>query len=86
MVRTKADSSSVKVSVKAPRKVAVAPTTTVSDAKKDYSGGNPYCPRETPPWQKSITHFFKTTPNDGGNTSEEKTKMDVDLQEAPGTS
>lgn len=27
-----------------------------------YSGGNPYCPRPTPDWQKEITKFFTKVP------------------------
>ncbi|CAH0731218.1 unnamed protein product, partial [Brenthis ino] len=27
-------------------------------SSKNYSGGNPVCPRETPKWQKPITNFF----------------------------
>ncbi|XP_046686997.1 PCNA-associated factor-like [Homalodisca vitripennis] len=64
MVRTK-DSASVKVvGAKAPRKIST-PTSTAassgSDSKKKHSGGNPYCPRETPAWQKPITQFFGTS-------------------------
>ena len=27
-------------------------------SSRNYSGGNPVCPRETPKWQKPITNFF----------------------------
>lgn len=27
-------------------------------AKSKYAGGNPVCPRPTPPWQKGIGDFF----------------------------
>jgi len=32
------------------------------------TGGNTYFPRETPPWQKEITSFFKPTAVDSVKT------------------
>lgn len=59
MVRTKADSSSVKAAcAKLPRKFTSCPTT--SSTGQQNTGGNPYFPRETPSWQKEITNFFKS--------------------------
>jgi len=63
MVRTKADTTAVKVSgAKAPRKTVSTPTRSVSDSSdgksKASGGGNAYHPRETPGWQKPITTFF----------------------------
>ncbi|KAJ9601523.1 hypothetical protein L9F63_000266 [Diploptera punctata] len=89
MVRTKAESSSVKASgAKAPRKVTTSAQTSNSatgasdgKGKQQNAGGNPYCPRETPPWQKEITKFFKTNPKQNENN----TKMDEDHQEASGS-
>jgi hypothetical protein len=40
------------------------------EGKQQNSGGNPYCPRETPPWQKEITNFFKTTPKELKNNTQ----------------
>lgn len=37
--------------------------------EKKYSGGNPYCPRETPAWQKPITSFFNPPSNSNGGSS-----------------
>ncbi|KZC10542.1 hypothetical protein WN55_01979 [Dufourea novaeangliae] len=63
MVRTKADRVPGKVvGAKAPSKsVKSTPTkksVIVSSKGKNYSGGNPYHPRETPNWQKPITCFL----------------------------
>ncbi|GIY03481.1 hypothetical protein CDAR_622631 [Caerostris darwini] len=75
MARTKADAAK-KAGGKAPRKIHVLRNETGSakggKGKSDrYSGGNPYCPRPTPEWQKPITGFFSKKPNNG-NTSEEQ--------------
>lgn len=54
--------SFVAVGSKAPGKsVGKSPAvkkTTGSGKGKNYSGGNPYHPRETPEWQKPITCFL----------------------------
>uniref|UniRef100_A0A1B6G4T3 PCNA-associated factor n=1 Tax=Cuerna arida TaxID=1464854 RepID=A0A1B6G4T3_9HEMI len=76
MVRTK-DSASVKVvGAKAPRKISSTTTSTAvssgSDSKKKHSGGNSYCPRETPAWQKPITQFFGTSDKPCTSTSCDK--------------
>ncbi|CAL7937786.1 unnamed protein product [Xylocopa violacea] len=62
MVRTKADRVPTKVvGGKAPHKsVKSTPVKKTSSGNKgkNYSGGNPYHPRETPEWQKPITSFL----------------------------
>ncbi|XP_078039099.1 PCNA-associated factor [Augochlora pura] len=62
MVRTKADRVPGKaVGGKAPAKaVKSTPVKAVAGPSKgkNYSGGNPYHPRETPVWQKPITFFL----------------------------
>ncbi|XP_076301198.1 PCNA-associated factor isoform X2 [Lasioglossum baleicum] len=62
MVRTKADRVPGKaVGGKAPAKsVKSTPVKKVvgTSKGKNYSGGNPYHPRETPEWQKPITCFL----------------------------
>ncbi|XP_022251472.1 PCNA-associated factor-like [Limulus polyphemus] len=68
MVRTKGDNCAKKaVAAKAPRKAlstsAAGCSSSMSSparsAKADkYAGGNPYCPRPTPSWQKEISAFF----------------------------
>ncbi|XP_076650947.1 PCNA-associated factor [Halictus rubicundus] len=62
MVRTKADRVPSKVvGGKAPAKsVKSTPVKKVvgTSKGKNYSGGNPYHPRETPEWQKPITCFL----------------------------
>ncbi|GIY60585.1 hypothetical protein CEXT_9951 [Caerostris extrusa] len=62
---------------KAARKIHVLRNETGSTkggkGKSDkYSGGNPYCPRPTPEWQKPITGFFSKKPNNGNTSEEEK--------------
>ncbi|XP_033320973.1 PCNA-associated factor [Megalopta genalis] len=87
MVRTKADRVPGKaVGGKAPAKAMKStPVKKVAGTSKgkNYSGGNPYHPRETPVWQKPITCFLNqdsskdcTYPstsqeNEDQNTSEE---------------
>nr|XP_031843008.1 PCNA-associated factor-like [Nomia melanderi] len=62
MVRTKADRVPGKaVGAKAPAKsVKSTPVKKVTGTSKgkNYSGGNPYHPRDTPDWQKPITCFL----------------------------
>ncbi|KFM66535.1 PCNA-associated factor, partial [Stegodyphus mimosarum] len=62
MVRTKADAYT-KAASKAPRKQHIlrggnSPAASKNGKVNKYAGGNPYCPRPTPSWQKPITSFF----------------------------
>lgn len=52
--------------------------------KNKYGGGNPYCPRETPPWQKPITNFFvhKAGQENGESSSSSATTTSGDLEES----
>ncbi|XP_075217995.1 PCNA-associated factor-like [Lycorma delicatula] len=77
MVRTR-DTASVKVSGgKATRKISNSDAMSsydkgsASDKNNKYSGGNPYCPRETPAWQKSITCFFPASSDDDNQANGE---------------
>ncbi|KAK2587863.1 hypothetical protein KPH14_003960 [Odynerus spinipes] len=88
MVRTKADRVPAKaVGAKAPHKVANSGGSKKplgGSRGRNYSGGNPYHPRETPEWQKPITNFLnqststeytgsstsKATENDGNNEND----------------
>ncbi|XP_076336447.1 PCNA-associated factor-like [Tachypleus tridentatus] len=68
MVRTKGDNCSKKaVGAKAPRKAlstsavgcSLSTSSPARSSKADkYAGGNPYCPRPTPSWQKEISAFL----------------------------
>ncbi|XP_015598113.1 PCNA-associated factor [Cephus cinctus] len=94
MVRTKAGSSSAKaVGAKAPHKVSNTAALRSSGSSegggkgRDYSGGNPYHPRETPNWQKPITSFFQ---QEASKDKEESTaseisasSMDKDIAQSP---
>ncbi|XP_066995914.1 PCNA-associated factor isoform X2 [Anabrus simplex] len=64
MVRTKADPGAKAVGGKSTRK-PLPPSSAggSSDNKAKHGGGNPYCPRETPSWQKEITKFFTSKPD-----------------------
>ncbi|KAM7296165.1 PCNA-associated factor [Ixodes scapularis] len=73
MVRTKGDSASKAVGAKAPSKAMRSPGASSSragssssskNANDRYSGGNAYCPRPTPAWQKEITTFFTAKPKE----------------------
>ncbi|XP_029843228.2 PCNA-associated factor [Ixodes scapularis] len=79
MVRTKGDSASKAVGAKAPSKAMRSPGASSSragssssskNANDRYSGGNAYCPRPTPPWQKEITTFFTAKPKEPSGSSE----------------
>lgn len=48
-----------------------------------YSGGNPYCPRETPAWQKPITQFFQH--HDKDFTEDKVNSAEVDENDAGGS-
>ncbi|XP_014472246.1 PREDICTED: PCNA-associated factor-like [Dinoponera quadriceps] len=91
MVRTKADrvprravgeksiaKKNVAVRVNIPQK------TNSSKAGKKYSGGNPYHPRETPKWQKSITCFLNIseTASTASEASSLKEDQDSDIEES----
>ena len=96
MVRTKADTTGVKVSgAKAPRKALSTPTRSASDSNdnknKGYQGGNSYHPRETPGWQKPITTFFgapSTIPksSDGSGSSKAENSPDSSSPDADSSS
>ncbi|XP_064475019.1 PCNA-associated factor-like [Ornithodoros turicata] len=84
MVRTKADGACKAIGAKSSRKgIAIArasggASSSSAGAKGSgsdkYSGGNPYCPRPTPPWQKEISGFLiKTKPTSESNQSMEDT-------------
>ncbi|XP_045456288.1 PCNA-associated factor-like [Melitaea cinxia] len=82
MARTKA-SVGAKVSSgkssKARCSAAPPPSSTVSSgsgekSSRNYSGGNPVCPRETPKWQKPITNFFLSNQNPQSDDSDDDTE------------
>ncbi|XP_066582028.1 PCNA-associated factor-like [Prorops nasuta] len=80
MVRTKADRVAVKaVGSKAPRKIAATTPSKRSGGSKgkNYSGGNPYHPRDTPEWQKPITNFLNQTPNANGSENQPSSSKEV---------
>ena len=78
MVRTKASMSSSSgvraVAAKAPRKSLGSSYSAGSSSNSGistpgkrsdkYGGGNSYCPRPTPQWQKPISGFFSVQPKD----------------------
>ncbi|GLH12196.1 Uncharacterized protein GBIM_16931 [Gryllus bimaculatus] len=85
MVRTKADAATARVSgAKAPRKIHVNPSATAkkpsSSSSNGGGGGNPYCPRETPKWQKEITKFFQPKINEGGQSQADDAKPNNEEQ------
>ncbi|XP_037571030.1 PCNA-associated factor-like [Dermacentor silvarum] len=97
MVRTKADVASRAVGAKSFRKTLSSPgaasSSTPSSRKTKgdkYGGGNPYCPRPTPPWQKEITRFLvKTSASEdenGQQPSETATSSDASDSSASGSS
>ncbi|KAJ8022044.1 PCNA-associated factor [Holothuria leucospilota] len=87
MVRTRADNTARKaVAAKAPRKNfnAAGPssnsTSPTGSKSNKHSGGNPYCPRPTPEWQKEITNFFIKKPKQ--QTSAGKENEDPEMDES----
>nr|XP_037291755.1 PCNA-associated factor-like [Rhipicephalus microplus] len=79
MVRTKADGASRAVGAKSFRKSLSSPGGASSSSspgsrktKGDkYGGGNSYCPRPTPSWQKEISKFLvKANTPDTASTSD----------------
>lgn len=79
MVRTKADGASRAVGAKSFRKTMSSAGSSSSSSspgsrkvKGDKSGGgNPYCPRPTPAWQKEIAGFLvkQKAPEEGQQSS-----------------
>lgn len=91
MVRTRADNTARKaVAAKAPRKNfnAAGPssnsTSPTGSKSNKHSGGNPYCPRPTPEWQKEITNFFIKKPKQ--QTSAGKENEDPEMNESGASS
>ncbi|KAL4704803.1 hypothetical protein ACJJTC_003515 [Scirpophaga incertulas] len=79
MARTKASvgakisagkSSKVRCSV-APPPSSTNTGSTGERSSRQYSGGNPVCPRETPKWQKPITNFFISKDNPRNGSTED---------------
>ncbi|EHB02314.1 PCNA-associated factor [Heterocephalus glaber] len=77
MVRTKAynvrGTYRKVVASQAPRKVLSSSNSVTNSsllslslkkAENKYSGGNPFCVRPTPKWQKGIGEFFRLSPKD----------------------
>ncbi|CAG4974623.1 unnamed protein product [Colias eurytheme] len=90
MARTKASvGAKVSAGKSSKARCSVAPPTSSSSSSggekssRNYSGGNPVCPRETPKWQKPITNFFitnQTKPCDDGEiagSSKSKPKRNI---------
>ncbi|XP_032678284.1 PCNA-associated factor-like [Odontomachus brunneus] len=78
MVRTKADrvprkaiGGKVTAKKSAPVKINTPKKSTGSKGAKKQSGGNPYHPRETPKWQKSITCFISKSETTSEATASE---------------
>ncbi|XP_050045599.1 PCNA-associated factor-like [Dermacentor andersoni] len=97
MVRTKADGASRVVGAKSFRKTVSSPAAASSSSsptsrktKGDkYGGGNAYCPRPTPPWQKEISGFLVKTSaseDDREQPSEAATSSDTFDSSASGSS
>ncbi|CAH0391893.1 unnamed protein product [Bemisia tabaci] len=81
MVRTRETATIRVVGAKAPRKAAAFPSTSQSSDEssgKKYSGGNSYCPRETPAWQKNITCFFGSSSSNKDKDEESLSKSSSD--------
>ncbi|XP_070386349.1 PCNA-associated factor-like [Dermacentor albipictus] len=98
MVRTKADGASRVVGAKSFGKTlssragassSSSPTSRKTKGDK-YGGGNAYCPRPTPPWQKEISGFLvKTSASEDDNReqpSETATSSDTFDSSASGSS
>ncbi|XP_045509178.1 uncharacterized protein LOC123704751 [Colias croceus] len=90
MARTKASvGAKVSAGKSSKARCSVAPPSSSSSSSggekssRNYSGGNPVCPRETPKWQKPITNFFitnQTKPCDDGEiagSSKSKPKRNI---------
>ncbi|XP_069682054.1 uncharacterized protein [Periplaneta americana] len=93
MVRTKAESSSIRVAGgKAPRKVAHISScrpNCATGSSDPMKGGNSYFPRETPVWQKEITTFFKPaceTRGEIGSSSDEQCNVSKEVRVKDSTS
>ncbi|XP_037563922.1 PCNA-associated factor-like [Dermacentor silvarum] len=101
MVRTKADGASRAVGAKSFRKTLSSPGAASSSSSSSspgsrktkgdkYGGGNSYCPRPTPPWQKEISGFLvKTSASEdenGQQPSETATSSDASDSSASGSS
>ncbi|XP_037511600.1 PCNA-associated factor [Rhipicephalus sanguineus] len=98
MVRTKADGASRAVGAKAFRKSMSSPGGASSSSSPSsrkpkgdkYGGGNSYCPRPTPPWQKEISGFLvkASTPEEENQpqTSETASSSDASDSGACGSS
>ncbi|XP_074651287.1 PCNA-associated factor-like [Tubulanus polymorphus] len=81
MVRTRGDNSARKaVAAKAPRKALSTPSASCYGESSSpggkagkYAGGNPYCPRPTPEWQKPIDMFFQKSDKENTKPNEKTT-------------
>uniref|UniRef100_A0A224YPG3 PCNA-associated factor n=1 Tax=Rhipicephalus zambeziensis TaxID=60191 RepID=A0A224YPG3_9ACAR len=92
MVRTKADGASRAVGAKAFRKSMSSPggassSTSPSSRKTKgdkYGGGNSYCPRPTPSWQKEISGFLvkASTPEDENRPQPSETASSSDASDS----
>uniref|UniRef100_A0A1E1X1G6 PCNA-associated factor n=1 Tax=Amblyomma aureolatum TaxID=187763 RepID=A0A1E1X1G6_9ACAR len=96
MARTKADGASRAVGAKSFRKTMSTPRSASSSSspasKKTKggksSGGNSYCPRPTPSWQKEIADFLAKpkASNDEQESSEGASSPDTSDRSASGSS
>ncbi|XP_077515540.1 PCNA-associated factor-like [Amblyomma americanum] len=97
MARTKADGASRAVGAKSFRKTMSTPRSASSSSSPasrkttkggKSSGGNSYCPRPTPSWQKEIANFLAKpkVSNDEQESSEGASSSDACDSSASGSS